>query len=308
MFTVLVTDNGTPPLSAAQSFTVRVLEVPNEFVLRFGSTNVLAGQNGTVPVELQGTLDLTNLTAVLQTPADRLTNLTLVAVSPDTVGTVLQPAGPNQYSVSVTLNPGLSPVGTHTLAELGFLAVPHPLSAFVPLTVTAPAGLVSDGQPVERPAAISGRVAIIGNEPLLDTGLATNGAHRVTVFGKPWHGYQLQFSTNGTTWHDVHRLPLTNTLQTLQIPAAASRTVFYRTFELPPSPPIVDITGFTPGNLSLVVYGATGSNYVLQTVHNLGGAPAWQPFLSYSLTNSFRFVPALLPTSQPTFFRIQSAP
>jgi hypothetical protein len=52
IISVIVTDNGMPPLSATQQFTVVVRPVGNEFVLGFGSTNLQVGQNGSVLVTL----------------------------------------------------------------------------------------------------------------------------------------------------------------------------------------------------------------------------------------------------------------
>ena len=308
LISVLVTDNGLPPLSAAQSFTVTVLAVPNEFTLRFGSTNVLAGESNSVPVELLGTLDLTNITAVLQTPADRLTNLTLVPVSPDTIGTVLQPFGANQYSVSLTLDPARSPAGNHALAQLGFLAVAQPRSAVVPLTVSQLAGLVSDGQSVANPAAISGRVIVVANEPVVGSGVGAGGAHLVTLYGQPWHSYQLQYSTNGVNWIDLNRVPLTNRAHVFTgSSGAAAGPVFYRTREFVASPPILDVDSLANGNLNLVLYGVPGSNYQLQTATSLTGTVMWHPFLNYSQTNSFRFAPnPVSPTNPPVFYRIQA--
>ena len=57
-------------------------------------------------------------------------------------------------------------------------------------------------------------------------------------------------------------------------------------------------------NRSLVVYGAAGTNYMLQYSTNLSGTGAWYPFLSYTLTNSFQFInPGN--TNASIFYRIE---
>ena len=132
---VIVTDNGVPPLSATQQFTVVVHAVSFEFLLSLGSTNVLVGRNGSVPVALQSSLPLTNITAVVEAPASSLTNLTLQGASPEVLSTLLQPLGANLYSINLALNPALSPGNPRILAQLGFLAPPQTHSAIVPLVL-----------------------------------------------------------------------------------------------------------------------------------------------------------------------------
>ena len=52
MIVVHVTDDGDPPLSAAQWFTAVVRDVVSDVTLSVGSTNLLAGEDGVVPLLL----------------------------------------------------------------------------------------------------------------------------------------------------------------------------------------------------------------------------------------------------------------
>src|SRR5439155_22145994 len=94
---VLVTDNGPPPMSATQTFSVIVLDTQPDFVLGIGSTQLLSGASATVPFKLQSGLDLTNVQWVLAINNDRLTNLALQNLAGQVGTAELLPLGSNRY-------------------------------------------------------------------------------------------------------------------------------------------------------------------------------------------------------------------
>jgi hypothetical protein len=229
VISVIVTDNGTPPLSAAQQFTVIVNPVTYEFVLGFGFTNLLVGGTNSVPVTLETQLQLTNITALLQASTVALTNLTLSPASPEIVATLIQALGSNQYAITFTLNPLLRPGNPSTLAQLGFLAVPQIHSSIVPLDVSQLAGLQTDGQFAGKPGSANGRVIVVGLQPVLDASFGTNPNPVFTIYGNLGSNYQMAFSTNlpSANWQPVGSILITNLRQNFNVNQSAPQ-IYYR--------------------------------------------------------------------------------
>jgi hypothetical protein len=301
VISITVTDNGVPPLSATRQFTVIVRAVANEFFLSLGSTNVLAGQNSALPLVLQSTLDLTNLTAVVSAPAERLANLSLLSASLEASSTTLLPAGSNQYAANLTLNPAFSPGGTRTLAQLGFLAVTQAHSAEVPVGLSQPVGLRSDGSLAPKPGAAGGLVFVIGQEPLLEALPAGRARGNLVLFGHPGASYELEYSTNLASWTPWRRVPLTNSSELFSNVPQGKPALFYRAYEFTAEPPVLDAF-LSRQNRSLVAYGRPGTNYVLEYSTDLF---TWYPLLSYSLSNSFQFFNNLSNSAPIIFYRLQ---
>lgn len=302
VISVIVRDNDTPSLSATQQFTVTVRSVLNEFVLGFGATNVLAGQTGSVSVMLLSSLDLTNITAILQVSAAWLTNLTLASASPETLAAGLQPLGADQYAVTLALNSALAQSAARVVAQLGFVSVPQPGSAFVPLAVSQPAGLRLNGQAADKPGAANGRVVVIGREPLLDALLATNGSRDLALYGQPGASYELQYSPNvadPNAWTNLMRVPLTNSLEIFHGLAAAGPATFYRAYEFTATQPILDVA---PGNL-LILYGVPWAAYELDYATSLNLPIQWNLLGRVPLTNSFQFVSGINSSNTSLYYQ-----
>ncbi len=306
LITVIVTDNGLPPLSATQQFTVVVRPAAYEFALSFGSANVLAGGAGSVPITLRNLVVVTNLTATLDTPAGLFTSLALGAPAPAITAMSLQPNGANQYQISFTLDPTAGLLGTNLLASLDFVTAPGG-SAVAPLTLSRPAGLGADGLPIEKPTAESGRVIIVGQQPVLDPLLAPDLTRALQLYGRPGASYGIQYSFNPANpagWIDLIRLPMTNLFAIIPGLAGNGPQVFYRAYELVAATPILEWS--PPGqHQTLLAYGVPGLHYSLQYSTNLSSG-AWYPASSYTLTNSFLFLPALPNTNSAMFYRLQA--
>jgi hypothetical protein len=304
IISVIVTDNGTPPLSVTQQFTVIVRPVAYYYTLSLGSTNVLVGGTSSVPVSLNTSLPLTNITTLVQVPATQLTNLTLSAVSAEILSTLLQPLGTNQYAISLSLNPALNPGNARTLAQLGFTAVPETNSSIATLLLSQLSAVQANGQTAAKPGAFGGRVFIIGRQPLLDAWLGTNASRMLTLYGNPGASYQIAENTNLllTNWLPVWRVPMTNQFKIFGADQAAPQ-IFYRSWEFFADPPIIDLNSFTGTNLTLLLYGKGGTNYMIEATTNLSSTNGWFPATNLILTNSFQFIGTGNPTNNAMFFR-----
>lgn len=82
-------------------------------------------------------------------------------------------------------------IGTQQVAWLHFSTVSNQTSAFVYLNLDNTVGQQPDGTEVRNFAAQSGRLVIIGEQPLLEAIPGANGQHEVILYGKPGGTYTI---------------------------------------------------------------------------------------------------------------------
>jgi subtilase family serine protease len=234
LITVIVTDDGVPPLSATQQFYVVVRDTNPDFVLSLGSTNLFTGEANSVLVTLQSGIELTYITFDFEAADGRLTNWTLVQVAGEVASGNISSPAPNRYRVALVLNPANMVSGSRPLARLDFMAVPAAGSAFVPLGVDALVGIRNTGLPVVNVSGLGGRVAIVDRQPLVDATHGPAGLPVLVLYGHPSTTYILQSTPNMLVpqWSDDLAYPLTNRFQVFEIaPATIQPTRFFRARE-----------------------------------------------------------------------------
>ncbi|RME95831.1 MAG: hypothetical protein D6766_02230, partial [Verrucomicrobia bacterium] len=192
--TIQVTDDGDPPLSSSDSFTVIVRDTLSDFELGIGSTNLLAGENNAVAISLKCGLPLTNVTCALATDTMRLTNLALRPLAQEIQSLLFHPAGTNSFLISMALDPALIPANDHALAELSFEAPADAPSGKAPLRLTNIIGRKFDGELVANVRDAVGRVIVVNREPVLEARAGTNLV--LAVFGRPGTVYAIQSRTD----------------------------------------------------------------------------------------------------------------
>ncbi len=226
--TIIVTDDGVPPLSDSKNFTVTVGDF---LALELGSTVLRAGESGSVPVNIQSSAGVTNLSFALDTPAASLTNLTLQLLAPQIAGT-LQGTSSNRSYLSFTVTNGQPVSGTQTLASLAFTTASDQASDFVALAVSGPVAWQASGVPVPKILSTDGRVVVIADHPLLEALLATNAQRTLILYGKPGTNYVVETTPDLVTpaWQTFWQGALTNLFQQIDIPGTNS-IIFYRARE-----------------------------------------------------------------------------
>lgn len=285
--------------------------VTNEFVaLGLGSTILLEGQNGSVPLNYVSSAGVGSLNLLLDIPPGHLTNFTLLSLAPqiDVTSVSITPQGGSTSLVHVATLPGQTLVGGQAIAQLGFLAVTNVPSAIVPLRLAGATAAKPDATPVNVLAAQPGRAVVIGTQPLLETQPGSPGARKVAVYGRPWTAYEIQYATNlaAPVWRSLSHFPLTSNLVTsLNAGGPNADSVFFRAAEFAPTPPVMDALPGT-GAPTLLVFGRSGVEYTLQYTTNLSGPAAWYPVQTFTLTNDFLYLtpPAI---SAPAFYRLVSS-
>jgi len=309
LVTITVTDNGVPPMSAAVTFSVTVQECIEPSL---GTLILPAGERGRLPIWIFSTAKLTNLTSLLALPDNQFADPALDVVAPQICTNFFGLVSNSVYSVSLGTCPNQWLQGTQQLAWLYFTSLSNQPSAFSCLRLTNTVGIESDGSPTAQISALPGKVVIVGEEPLLEALLATNGQRSLILYGKPGSNYVIEARTNlskGNTWQPVvENISLTNLFQVLPLPADTNQSIFFRAARVVASnQPWLRASFSGNGQISLVVYGKVGPAYTLEATTNLAGHPTWQPLIQHiTLTNLSQVVN--LPTSNApsTFYRART--
>jgi hypothetical protein len=229
LFTVRVTDNGAPAMSATQSFTVIVLDY---LELTIGSTNSQAGQIVSVPITLASDRGVADLSFSIPWAPGYFTNAALSFTAPGVASGSLQNQTTNLLITMQTV-PSQALQGTQQLAQLSFLAISNQQSAFIQLPFASPLAAKPDGSVYENYILHPGSVAAVQNQALLLPGRSLTGGRELTLFGKLGISYELQYATNvssPTAWYPKLTYTQTNGLMTLDLDSA-NPSIFYRLLE-----------------------------------------------------------------------------
>ena len=228
LITVVATDNGVPPLSTSQTFTVTVLDY---LELDLGSTNVYTGQSATLPLTLASSDKVTNLVFTVKMPPNLLTNWTVVGTLPQVASATVQNFVTNIVVALVTV-PGQPFQGTQQIAQLSFLAVTNQHSSFISLPVIQITGNKPNSAIYSDYITHPGLVAVVDKESLL-LATITNDERALTIFGRIGTNYQVQFNTNlalPTGWQPLFNYTQTNSVISTNVESAYP-VIFYRLLE-----------------------------------------------------------------------------
>lgn len=298
----LVSLTFTTQLTVAQTTEIGLV---SEYVtLALGSTVLRAGQTSGVPLNFNSSVGIGTLDFLVDIPPARLTNLTLQSLAPqiDAGFVSITSQGGSTSLVHIVTLPGQFLIGGQQIAQLTFLAVTQQTSAFVPLRFLAATAAKPGGAPVNVPVAQPGRAVVIGSQPLLEVNPDTNGLRSATLYAQPWMSYALQMSSDLVHWVEVNHFPETNQVSTLRLPGTGNQ--FYRIQLFTPDPPVLEAMLTSGPARQLLFYGRPGTNYTLQSATSLSTPTTWLPFVSYTFTNSFRYV-SLPNTNAVIFHRLR---
>jgi hypothetical protein len=287
---VMVNDNGVPPLSATQQFTIVVRDVRNEVVIVAGRTNVMVGESNFVPIILQSILDLTEVSVTLDTVENRLGSLGLSTPGNGVISLALLPQGGGRYVAQFTMDPAQSITGPRVIAHLDFVATLNIHSAIVPLTLSKPVARRTDGG-LGRATTRSGRVIVVGSEPVLDMESVANANQVVSpwlvVYGHP--GVQCVVlgkpDVDTTQWEEQKRFLITDRIMRMPAPLAG-QWAFFKAYEIQTQDGELVLKRGTAPAMSLLLYAETGGHYTVFTTLNVADPIAsWLPAYDFIATN-----------------------
>ncbi len=302
---IVATDDGTPPLSATQSFRVLVRDTRSDFALQLGTTSVLSGATGSVPITLKSQASLTNLSFLVESPGGRLGDFALDSLVSELGTAAISPAGDNRVKVQFGSPLGQILPGGVDLARLRFAVNKAFGSAVLSLRLIDVVGRGSGGEPLLNSVALGGKVFLIQAEPLVDALVTRDGRREVILYGLPGHSYGIQFRTN--LFGNAGWLPLTNvTIDDQQLvrvaPAVASGPVFYRAVQQETDVPRLRLDGLGSGRWRPVIKGTPGQTYRLESQAGLTSGP-WREEARLTLTNSIHAFDIVVGDSGTRFFR-----
>jgi hypothetical protein len=297
LITVTVTDNGVPPLSASQSFSVIVLDSLSDLTLTVGSTNLLNGESNTVPLVLAASLQLTNVNLQLTAPRTLLTNLALRGVSAEVNGISFNPLGSNAYTVSFVLNPALQTASLRSLATLDFVTVSNYHSTIATVDARDLTAEDTTGHLITNGGTIGGKIIIVGREPVLGirNGTASQPSlmdlkgvsPQLTLYGRPGATYALLMNTNLliNEWTQLEEFVQSSRAVTVTL-SNNLPLAFYDALEVKAEPPRLSIIHGNGPVLDLQLTGWPDILYGIQTSTTLGVGSTWTPLTQFTLTNS----------------------
>lgn len=298
-------------LNFVTNFTVAqttTASVANEFLAVFvGSSIVLTGQAGGVAVSGNASVGLATINVTLNIPPGHLTNFALSALAPElNPGTSTVTAqGGSSWLLHFAAQAGQSFSGAKPLAQLTFTAAAGQPSAFVPLQIAGLAATKPDNSPVSQVLAQSGRVVVVGDEPLLEALRSPDESRTLALYGRPNASYAIEYAnalSSSNLWTFWTRVPMTDLSAMLQPTQPIAPSVFYRAYEFTADPPILEALLQINRTGSVLLYGVPGRKYRLEQTAGLGPTPVWTPGPQLNLSNSFSIIHGLSVTNN-SFFR-----
>ena len=228
VITVLATDDGCGNLSSARSFAVVVTEC---LQTSLGKT---AGGGGCVPVSLESSFDLTNLTFTVSVPPGRFTNFTLHATAPEAGSATVVSLCSTQALLTLAAQPGQVLCGPKQFAEICFTLFPNQSSAFVGMDVQDILGLRENGTPIGNTAGQSGRTVVVSEHPLLECVPGASGKPDLLLYARPGWTSAIEERARvqpGFSWQESTRITVTNLLTPLPL-AVTNSEAYYRAVRL----------------------------------------------------------------------------
>jgi hypothetical protein len=293
---IIATDTDTP----AQTLTYRLTAGPPGAVLD-PTTGLLTW----TPSESQG--PSTNLSLRVQVSDFRLAPVSIQPAAGSSHQVSMRSLGGGAWVLTVAAAPGRFLGGTNELARLAVATVPSALSGFVRLQVSEAKGQQPSGAWLLRPATQDGRVAVIGEAPLLEA-QAHDGHRSLILYGRPWSSYAVQSAarlSGEVQWTLIQRIPLTNTFKVLPLAHAGSSSVYYRAQDYRAEPPVLEIGAAAPSRRTLLAFGVPGRRYTLQQATSLHPPISWLPATQIQLTNGFQLLNLPNPAST-LFYRLRT--
>lgn len=268
-------------------------------VYRTGVTNELA-----IELNSSGLLDFS---LNISLPDGRFDKLALKSARPqiDSSSLSIVKSSVTNYTLSFRAAAGNLISGNGPAVLLSFVSTNH-TSAFVPVRASSIVARKADASSLVPLLVTSGRMVLVGNEPLVEATIASTGRH-LALYGKPGSSYEIQGAPNldsGSQWNLVTRVPMTALVYSLSNLNVNERTQFFRALEFTADPPLLEFASVGATSSDLRIFGRPGTAYNVQYTTNLSGVVQWHPLLNYTLTNSFAEIGRVPTTNGNRFFRL----
>ena len=227
LITVWAIDRANPPMSNSMTFSVIVGECVE---VSIGSSVAQAGVSTSVPLSLVATVGLTNLNFTLAYPSGFLTNWSITPSNSVIASAAVNTVDPSHTQFNVGVQGGQALQGSSVIGSISLDTLPVG-SAFVALVVAHMGAITANSSPVTNLIGQSGRVVVIGSQPLLEPSLGTNSTRLLTLYGNSGASYHLLTTTNianTNSWSSAGSATLTNMFQVINLGGATNQMQFYK--------------------------------------------------------------------------------
>ncbi len=225
---VWVTDSAKTNLSDAAIFSLAVQECLRPTL---GGVIIPAGFRGRLPINLETTEELTNLTATVSLPPERLTAPLIEPGAQVCITGFAADLGDGKYLLTLNTCNGEVMTGSQQVAWLNLLAVTNQSSAFVPIQLTNIVGTTSSGLQVSNIFSGPGRVVILGDEPLLESVLSTNRQPALLLYGLTNRAFAVESTLDVAQpipWPIFWQGTMTNLVHSFDPVGGTNRAMFFR--------------------------------------------------------------------------------
>ncbi len=224
---IIATDSGIPALSTTQFLTVTVRDSRPDFIISIGGTNVLAGQGGQVPLNMESGLDLTNVVLVLSLNSTALSNLSLAPARASIGSASLTPIDAHNYIVRLSAVNGDVLQGVGEFARMGFNTAPGATSAVVIVQPHEVVGVRSTGEVVPNGGGIPGRLVVVGREPVI---MVNSTVPRILdVYMRPGVAYTVEYGSDAAgPWYPLGTFMNPISLRSSITPTNVQDVILYR--------------------------------------------------------------------------------
>ena len=282
---VIVTDNGTPALSATQSFLVTVRDIVADVAVHVGSTNLYVGETNAVPFTLASGLDLQQIAFTLRQDPVRLQGYTVTDLPVEIQTAEISAVKSNESRITFTARTNQTLQGLIALGRLRFGTDTNPRSAVVSLAASNLLATRGDGSLFDRGLGGIGRVFVVGAEPVLD--ITRDGT--VRLYGRTGLPYELLSTSqmrSKPAWTVVRRLTLDGRFADVSGALTNTPGLFYGARQVAAEE--FGILRGLPGVFRLDLKGVVGSAYRIETKTTM--PQEWAPVISFTLTNSIKSI------------------
>jgi hypothetical protein len=202
----------------------------DRMLLTLGTTPVLRGDSGSVPIGLKTGARFNEIRFRLLISPDVLPVLRVESSLPEILTASLSPVAPGAADVSLRSLPGTSIPASPELARLVFTSAAGTQSALVNLALTQLSFDPATITVVKRAMTSDGRVFVVGDQPILGATFTETGDRELTLYGIPGLTYITE--STGTIpgaipWNDPVRITLDGLSQRLNL-VPADDIVFLR--------------------------------------------------------------------------------
>jgi hypothetical protein len=190
-------------------------------------------------LRVRATAPIQDIQFAMEAPPDRMTNVIFRGFPQTTCLSAFQQVAPGKWMVRWEgCGPSL-PEGEFPLAQFVF-KVNGGRSAFLPVRLSEITAHRSDGTEFPKTKGLSGRLTVIGTEPLLEISTLGNRAGLLMLYGKPGALYVIEANGNGGdpwAWEPLWMTTLVNPVQTFDASNLGWFNLLFRAREVPPVVP-----------------------------------------------------------------------